>query len=261
MKFHLRRGLIIFVSSIIILGLSMFSTNNKSLAKDTAQDLALPAITYEHREKQAPMKFNGQVRKVAYLTFDDGPTRYTNQLIDVLNKYKVPATFFLIGRNIDSYPKYVKKLHDRGDYIGMHSMTHDYNTLYKKGKIVSEMQLVQRKIKALTNETPKLFRAPYGTSPGLTKNLRNQVVRSGMKAWDWTVDSNDWRYQNKPQQISVEIKKQLKRPVEIILLHDKQGTIKALPQIIKTIQSAGYEFEVYDESKHFVSNFFNDKRL
>lgn len=251
----------IILSGIIIGGLLSSNTTDASKLNEVDQDYILPTINYKHDEKQAPMKFNGQIRKIAYLTIDDGPSRYSDKLINILNNYKVPATYFLIGSNIDLYPQYVKQFQERGDYVGMHSMTHDYNKLYKKGEVVSEMKQVQQKINSLTNETPILFRCPYGTNPGLTKNLRDQVVSAGLKTWDWSIDSNDWRYQNKPSQIVTEIKKQLKRPVEIILIHDKKGTIEALPQIIETIKGEGYEFAVYDESKHFMVNFAKDERI
>ncbi|WP_052343659.1 polysaccharide deacetylase family protein [Bacillus massiliigorillae] len=261
MKKRFGRLSTIILSGIVIGGLLSPNIADASKSNEVNQDFILPSITYKHDEKQAPMKFNGQIRKIAYLTIDDGPSRYSDKLIDILNQYKVPATFFLIGSNVDLYPQYVKQFHERGDYVGMHSMTHDYNKLYKKGEVVSEMKQVQQKIHALTNETPILFRSPYGSNPGLTKNLRDQVVKAGLKTWDWSIDSNDWRYQKNPPQIVAEIKKQLKRPVEIILIHDKKGTIEALPQIIETIQAAGYEFDVYDESKHFMVNFTKDDRL
>ncbi|MEH6944525.1 polysaccharide deacetylase family protein [Bacillus sp. JJ722] len=247
------------ILSGIIIG-SLLSPNTTDASK-LDQELILPIIKYKHDEKEAPMEFNGQIRKIAYLTIDDGPSRYADKLINILNEYEVPATFFLIGSNIDLYPQYVKKFHERGDYVGMHSMTHDYTRLYKNGEVVSEMKQVQQKINSLTNEKPILFRSPYGSNPGLTKDLRDQVVSAGLKTWDWTIDSNDWRYQNNPSQIVTEIKKQLEEPVEIILIHDKKGTIEALPQIIETIEAEGYEFDVYDESKHFMVNFLKDDRI
>lgn len=254
------------VSRIILSGLLIGALVNPVLAeasesKEVDQDYVLPSINYKQDHKEAPLQFNGQVRKIAYLTIDDGPSKHSNKLIEILDRYKVPATFFLIGSNVKLYPEYVKQFHERGDYVGMHSMTHDYNKLYKQGEVVSEMKAVQQQIHDLTSETPNLFRCPYGTNPGLTKPLRDQAVKAGLKTWDWTIDSNDWRYQSNPPKIVQEIKRQLKRPVEIILIHDKKGTIEALPQIIETVSAAGYEFEVYDESKHFMVNFTKDDRL
>ena len=123
------------------------------------------------------------------------------------------------------------------------------------------MKETQKLITEITGEEPVLFRSPYGSSPGLSEKLRDRVAQAGLKTWDWSIDSNDWRHQNNPSQIVAEIKRQLDKPVEIILIHDKKGTIEALPQIIETIEAAGYEFAVYEESKHFMANFTKDKRI
>ena len=229
--------------------------------ENTKKSVKLSSINYEYKAKQAPVKFNGKVRKIAYLTNDDGPSPYSAKLIQVLNQNKVPATHFLIGSNVKAYPKYVKQFYNRGDYVGMHTMSHNYNKLYKQGQIVKELKQEQQLIKGITGKSPRLFRSPYGSKPGLTKPLRDQVVKAGLRTWDWTIDSNDWRYQKNPARIVAEVKKQLKRPVEVILIHDKKGTIEALPQIIKTIKDAGYEFGVYEESKHFMVNFNKDNRI
>lgn len=256
---------VVKLSSIIISGVfisGLLNPTGVQAAKELKDErVLLPTIEYKHEQKISPLSFNGQYRKIAYLTIDDGPSKYSDQLIKILDEYSVPATFFLIGKNINLYPQYVRQFHERGDYVGMHSMTHDYNKLYSQGQIVSEMKETQKLINTITNQEPILFRSPYGSNPGLTKSLRDQVVSAGLKTWDWSIDSNDWKYQKNPSKIVEEIKKQLKKPVEIILIHDKKGTIQALPQIIETIQAAGYEFEVYDESKHFMANFVKDERI
>ncbi|MGM9922970.1 MAG: polysaccharide deacetylase family protein [Bacillus sp. (in: firmicutes)] len=261
MKKRYGKFISVLLSGIVVGGLLIPHQIDASKAKETQRDVVLPTIDYKCVQRQAPTEFNGYVRKVAYLTIDDGPSRYSDKLIEVLDQYGIPATFFLIGKNIDLYPQYVKQFKERGDYVGMHSMTHDYNKLYKKGEIVDEMEEVQGKIKELTDDLPILFRCPYGTNPGLSDKLRDQVVSAGLKTWDWTIDSYDWRYQNNPSKIVTEIRRQLSRPVEVILIHDKKGTIEALPQIIEAVQAEGYEFEVYDEAKHFMMNFAKDERI
>ena len=221
----------------------------------------LDLITYERINKKVPQKLNGKQRKVVYLTIDDGPSLYTKDLIAILDRYEVPATHFLIGKNMNRYPDMAKQYVNRGDYIGMHSMTHDYGRLYKKGKIVEEVLETQQLIKEQVGIQPTLFRCPFGSSPGLNKQLLNKAADAGLKMWDWTIDSKDWKLQNNPSKIKKEIQAQLNGTEEIILIHEKKGTIKALPGIIESIREAGYEFERYDESKHFPVNFHNDKRL
>ncbi|EEL13908.1 Polysaccharide deacetylase [Bacillus cereus 95/8201] len=96
--------------------------------------------------KEVPKQYNGQSRKIAYLTFDDGPGVYTSQLLDILKKNQVKATFFLLGTNAHKYPDDVKREKSEGHYIGMHGMTHDYRQLYKEGKFVQEMEQKSKKL-------------------------------------------------------------------------------------------------------------------
>lgn len=248
---------------VISIGLSLItpSTGKAHRAYEEYGHLELNTVTYERNIKKVPHKLNGKERKVVYLTIDDGPSLYTNDLIAVLDKYDVPATHFLIGNNIKRYPEMVKQYINRGDYIGMHSMSHNYNKLYKKGTVVKEMLETQALIKEQVGIQPNLFRCPYGSTPGLNKKLRDQVAETGLKTWDWTIDSKDWKLQNSPSKITKGILAQLNGPEEIILIHEKKGTVKELPRIIEGIKEAGYEFEKYDESKHFTLNFHKDKRL
>lgn len=84
-------------------------------------------------EKEVPKEYNGMTRKVAYLTFDDGPSKYSNDMLDLLDKNGIKATFFMLGDNMRTYPDAVKRIVEDGHYPGLHSMSHDYNKLYKSG--------------------------------------------------------------------------------------------------------------------------------
>lgn len=259
------RNFLMIIAAIIGIGLlASWIKPGSSMAgimNDQSGHPELEMVTYERTVKKVPDKFNGKERKVVYLTIDDGPSLYTKELIEVLNQYNIPATHFLIGNNMKKYPDMTKEYVNRGDYIGMHSMSHNYNRLYKKGRIVEEIIETQKLIKEQVGILPTLFRCPYGSSPGLNEHLRDQVTQAGLKTWDWTIDSKDWQLQNNPSKIKGEILAQLNGPEEIILIHEKKNTIKVLPEIIESIQEAGYEFERYDESKHFPLNFHNDNRL
>lgn len=260
----MRNFAIILVTIVLSITVMSWVKPTSSLADKTNNQSGHPElnmVTYERIVKKVPKKLNGKERKVVYLTIDDGPSLYTKDLIAILDQFEIPATHFLIGNNIKKYPDMAKEYVNRGDYIGMHSMSHDYNRLYKKGKIVEEVMETQQLIKEQVNILPTLFRCPYGSSPGLNKKLRDQAAHAGLKMWDWTIDSKDWKLQENPSKIKGEILKQLNGSEEIILIHEKKGTIEALPGIIKSIKEAGYEFERYEESKHFPANFHKDKRL
>ncbi|MGM9986734.1 MAG: polysaccharide deacetylase family protein [Bacillaceae bacterium] len=209
-----------------------------------------PNTTYDEKEK-----------KIVYLTIDDGPTLQTPKFLDVLKRYGVKATFFLIGSNISGNEKVIKRMKREGHYIGLHSMTHDYKKLYSEGEIIKEMKTEQRLLKRILGYSPVLFRSPYGSISGMTKALRDEAVNAHLKMWDWTIDSSDWRHQDDPEEILKEIEGQLTNKMEVILIHDRPATLSVLPEIIEMIKKKGYTFEVYREYNHFPLNFWNDPRL
>ncbi|HEK9099075.1 TPA: polysaccharide deacetylase [Bacillus pseudomycoides] len=217
--------------------------------------------------KEAPKQYNGQVRKVAYLTFDDGPGKYTAELLDMLKKEDAKATFFLIGANVKAFPDLVKREDAEGHYVGMHSMTHNYKKLYTEGRYVDEMKEDQGLIAGVIGKSPVLTRPSYGSMPGLNEALRNKVVENSLKVWDWTIDSLDWRYNKMPvdaaaAQIVQNVLAGATNPTEVILMHDiHPQSVKAVPAIIKGLKEKGYEFESYHEDEHFPLNFWHDKRI
>lgn len=202
-----------------------------------------------------------QVQKVVYLTFDDGPSELTNQFLDVFKTEKIHATFFMTGKNMNEYQEEVKRAVNEGNYIGAHSMTHNYHRLYKQGQFVQEMKQTLSIINILTSENTSLVRAPYGSRPGLSLKLRNDSVNAGLKIWDWTVDTNDWKNTANSSKIVNEVKRQTTKNREVILLHEKQVTLNALPEIISYLRAKGYAFKVYNPNEHFALNFWNDRRL
>ncbi|PHE54333.1 peptidoglycan-N-acetylglucosamine deacetylase [Bacillus pseudomycoides] len=217
--------------------------------------------------KEAPKQYNGQVRKVAYLTFDDGPGKYTAELLEMLKKEDAKATFFLIGANVKAFPDLVKQELAEGHYVGMHSMTHNYKKLYTEGHYVDEMKEDQSLIAAIIGKSPILTRPPYGSMPGLNEALRNKVAEGGFKVWDWTIDSLDWRYNKMPvdaasAQIVQNVLAGATNPIEVVLMHDiHPQSVKAVPGIIKGLKEKGYELESYQEDEHFPLNFWHDKRM
>lgn len=202
--------------------------------------------------------------KVVYLTFDDGPSRLTDQFLDVLWEEDVKVTFFMQGSNLkkEHLQESVKRATKEGHYIGGHSMTHAFKTLYSENQFVPEMRETLALIQDITGTTPNLVRPPYGSAPGLKSDeLRDQIVEVGIKVWDWTIDSNDWALKDDPNKIIETIKKETKFDVEVVLLHEKPQTLEALPGIIKFYRDQGYEFVVYDDENHFELNFQGDVRL
>lgn len=214
--------------------------------------------------KQIPEEFNGKVRKIAYLTFDDGPSKYTDELLDLLQKHNIQATFFMLGPNMLKYKDEVTRMDQEGHYTGLHSMSHDHKTLYRSGgptNFIREFTEAQEIVHSITGQKPTLIRAPYGSAPQIGDSFREAIANAGFKMWDWTIDSNDWKYPKQPDAIVKGIKSSVHRNIEVILFHEKQQTIDALPEIISYLKEQGYEFEAYQPQAHIVMNFHHDNRL
>ncbi|AVP47917.1 polysaccharide deacetylase family protein [Bacillus cereus] len=239
-------------------------------AKGVANESSNPVNTQQQeKKKETPpakqKKPDGKpVGKVVYLTFDDGPSELTGKFLDVLKEQHVASTFFMQGSNLQNtgFQENVKRAVKEGHYIGAHSMTHNSDKLYKKGQFVTEMKETLALIHNITGTTPKLVRPPYGSAPGLKgQDIRNKIVEAGIKVWDWTIDSNDWKLKGNPQQIIENVKRTTTEDVEVVLMHEKPQTLQALPEIIKFYKEKGYEFGVYNEAEHFQLNFQKDQRL
>ncbi|HFR4153835.1 polysaccharide deacetylase family protein [Bacillus cereus] len=234
---------------------------NENIRLANTQEQGKKEDTLLAKQKRADGK---PVGKVVYLTFDDGPSELTGKFLDVLKEQHVASTFFMQGSNLQNtgFQENVKRAVKEGHYIGAHSMTHNSDKLYKKGQFVTEMKETLALIHNITGTTPKLVRPPYGSAPGLKgQDIRNKIVEAGIKVWDWTIDSNDWKLKGNPQQIIENVKRTTTEDVEVVLMHEKPQTLQALPEIIKFYKEKGYEFRVYNEADHFQLNFQKDQRL
>ncbi|MEZ7172472.1 polysaccharide deacetylase family protein [Sporosarcina sp. OR05] len=230
-------------------------------------------VTYER--KIADVKNNRKHatspsdKVTVYLTFDDGPNKFTLMNNNTLEKYKVPATFFFLGNQMQQNASIVKTIHDSGHYIGSHSMTHDKNLVYQSTEsFIAEMAEGAELIKQLTGQTAKLVRVPYGSTPHVTSGMKQSLIQHGYKMWDWNVDSNDWRYTDKQaDQIVHNVKEGVNKAIQsgdrtiVILLHDRSQTTIALPAIIQWLQNQGYSFKTYNPNEHISHNFHKEPLL
>ncbi|MEH7458215.1 peptidoglycan-N-acetylglucosamine deacetylase [Bacillus pseudomycoides] len=202
-------------------------------------------------------------QKIAYLTFDDGPNKYTSQILNILKQKHGKATFFVIGGKVSHYPQTMKRLIGEGHYIGLHSMSHDVKRLYTgdPSALISEMEQAQTIVQQVTNLDTHLVRVPYGSMPYLKKNYRDALVSAQYKMWDWTIDTYDWKSYDNPSAILDRVMNQSNEQVEVILMHDSSVTVKILPKVIDYLQAKGYTLLAYNPSSHLEVNFWKDTRL
>jgi peptidoglycan/xylan/chitin deacetylase (PgdA/CDA1 family) len=208
-------------------------------------------------------------KPIVYLTFDDGPNRYTSVHIEILKEYKVKGTFFFIGQDVQTNPSIVKQAFSEGHYLGLHSMTHNKKKVYSTAtSFVNEMDTESNLLKKLTGHTSTLVRAPYGSQPYVTSLMRDLLKDKGYKMWDWDVDTVDWKIKEENYeeivrnvQIGVEKARLAKDKQIVVLLHDRPQTNKALPKIITWLQKQGYSIQRYHPEQHVSQNFWKDKAL
>jgi peptidoglycan-N-acetylglucosamine deacetylase len=189
-------------------------------------------------------------KKRVALTFDDGPTPpVTDQILDILDTFKVTATFFVNGKLVDRFPECLRRIQRKQHGIGNHTYTHPFLYLKSPKTIAQEIDRTQDAIERVTGVRPGIFRCPYGVRWfGLFSVLR----RRGMHAIQWSDTGFDWVKKNTPADIAQKALKNISDG-SIILLHDGCGacepdevshsrTVIALPVIVEEIIRRGYSF-------------------
>lgn len=179
-------------------------------------------------------------KKMIALTFDDGPNYNTSKVIDVLNKYDIKATFFVLGSRAINNKDILKKMADSGMEIGNHTYNHLLLTKYDENKIRSEIEDTSEVIYSATKKRTKLLRPSYGSVNNKIKKVANMPIII------WDIDTLDWKYHNSKMITSRVVNKV--RDGDIILMHDiYSASLNALSNIIPILQDNGYEFVTIDE--------------
>ena len=177
------------------------------------------------------------LRPVASVSFDAAwGNEDTQQLIDILDRYQVKATFFVVGDWADKYPESVKALHDAGHEVMNHSNTHAHYPQLSVEEIVADLNACNDKIEAITGVRPTLVRLPYGD---YDDNAVRAVRSTGMEPIQWDVDSLDWK--EIPAEEIVQRVTGKVQPGSIVLFHNAAlHTPEALPSILERLIQEGY---------------------
>lgn len=185
-----------------------------------------------------------EIHKV-YLTFDDGPSIYTNDILDILDSYNVKATFFVVGKEETNAEEALQRIVDEGHTLGMHSYSHKYKELYESmDSFTQDFARIRDSIYQATGEESVCYRFPGGSSNTVSEidmhDFIDYLDSQGVEYYDWNVSSGDGGSMKLSTDTLLEncTKDIDTRDTSIILLHDsaeKPTTVEALPDIIENI--------------------------
>lgn len=210
----------------------------------------------------------GKGKKV-YLTFDDGPSANTDEILDILNSYGVKATFFVNGKKESLYADYYQRIVNEGHTIAMHSYTHAYSEIYASvDAFMADMVRLRDYIVRLTGVSPDIYRFPGGSSNTIThidiREFGRALASEGIVYFDWNVSSGDASSVLKTADEIYEsvISGVKSKSMPVVLMHDLQSkvtTVEALPRILDYLVNNGYEVVALDGSVKPVQHVKLDK--
>ena len=192
--------------------------------------------------------------KICYLTFDDGPSKNTPLILDILKNYNAKATFFVINTGDIGY---IQRIHDEGHTVGLHTYSHNYAQLYSStDAYFNDLQQISGKVESIIGIRPTVMRFPGGSSnkvsakycKGIMTQLVTLVQEKGYSYFDWNISSGD-ADSTTPSYTYIRnnvLNNARNKNSICVLMHDasaKTTTVQALPEIIEGLTNMGYRFE------------------
>ncbi|NKI23533.1 polysaccharide deacetylase [Paenibacillus dendritiformis] len=222
----------------------------QGIGSDTGEaTIQMAAAKKPDTGKPSPGAEEKKADKVVYLTFDDGPSAHTKDVLDILAKEQVKATFFVLGQNAKRDQEMVRTIAEAGHAIGNHSYNHEYKELYGSFReFWSQIRDTGKVLEDILGYEPRLVRAPGGTAMNFDKQYFELMRQAGYLVYDWHVDSGDSKRRGVPaKEIASAVKQGALLKETVVLMHDGAGhgeTVKALPEIIRYYKDKGYTFGV-----------------
>ncbi|WP_210582783.1 polysaccharide deacetylase family protein [Streptomyces sp. GESEQ-4] len=206
------------------------------------------AADLEHTAANRFFPHGGRDRRQVALTFDDGPLPpYTGQILDILERYGIPATFFCVGINAGTFVEELTRMQEQGHAIGNHSWSHPFLPELSRPQLAEQLQRTDEAIAEASGYVqPRLFRPPYGAR---TPEVLGWLAELGTATVLWDVAPDDWALRQ-ADAIARDVLAEV-RPGSVILLHDGGGdrslTVASLPPMIEGLLDRGYEFVRVDD--------------
>jgi len=190
--------------------------------------------------------------KLVALTFDDGPSPYTRDVLHQLERKHALATFFVVGEHLATYGSALKPMVRRGHEVANHTWTHPFLTNLPSKRVKSQLARTNRGIRRAAGRRPRMMRPPYGDVNG---RVRRIAKREKLRTVLWDVDPSDY-YQPSAETIADRVVHGVDRQ-SIVLLHDgggpRRNTVRAVPKIVHRLRQRGYSFVT-------VSDYFREAR-
>ena len=224
--------------------------------KEIEKQAKIPKLTEQGKENIKNIYHTD--KKVAYLTFDDGPSNNTHQILDILKQNNIKATFFVLGSQVEIFPETTNRIYNEGHYIANHGYSHKYSEIYQSPEQVLNEFNQCNQIVAKTINVPEynshLFRFPGGSVGGKYAELKKPAVtlleQNDILHIDWNSLTGDSEKVNPTEEYLMD---NLQKTTEgknslVILMHDAQAkkiTAETLPKVIEYLQQQGYSFESF----------------
>lgn len=263
------QNIIIIVSVIVILLLcckiiiGIFSENDKR----NYTDCMLPenAVRYADIEEGGGNDDTAAIKR-AYLTFDDGPSKYTDEILDILAENNIKATFFVIGKDETYYDKY-RRIVNEGHTLALHSFSHNYGEIYSSlDNFAADIEELRNLLYDVTGVNCIYYRFPGGSSNTVSSvsmdTLVDYVNSRGLVYFDWNALNGDSVSAGLSASELVDnvMKDALRYDDTVILLHDledRHTTVESLQLLIDELKEAGYEILPIDENTPLIRHSIN----
>lgn len=229
------------------LSAKMEASENTSLTYGDGDSDTLALASYSESAEEN-LAQAGDTLKV-YLTFDDGPSGNSDEILDILDDYNVKATFFVVGREDEASLAVYKRIVDEGHTIAMHSYSHSYSTLYSSlDAFQADLERIQNLIYDTTGVECDLYRFPGGSSNQVSNVDMTEYIQylnsEGIRYLDWNVASGDatsvaYSSDDLVENVMSDV---VKYKTSVVLMHDadnKNATVEALPKLIEQLQGIG----------------------
>ncbi|HHV39551.1 MAG TPA: polysaccharide deacetylase family protein [Tepidimicrobium sp.] len=242
LKNNMRYRLFVIICVVVVSAVYTSIKVDYEIVKVFSPKRELPIYSVDTDEKKIAISFDA--------AWGD---EFTRDILDILDKYDIKSSFFLVGFWVDKYPEHVKEIHARGHDVGNHSTNHPYMSKLGEDEILRELGEIEDKIEKLTGEKPILFRPPFGD---YNDRLISICRENGYYVIQWDVDSLDWK------ELGVQpVVDRVTRNVSagsIVLFHNNAKYVSEyLPIVIERLQEEGYEIVPVSELI-YKNNFYMD---